>query len=159
MKGTIIITGVLVVGLISAAHAADHTALYKWVDEKDVTHYSERVPYGVKAELIAIRREGASARVVTAPSSQRQSALSQAAQVRKGQEDEAAEQAEKKRQQAANQAAENCRIARERLTRYTEAYRLYRPLPNGERDYLTSEQIDAERAGAIESVNKWCGKS
>jgi hypothetical protein len=50
-------------------------------------------------------------------------------------------------------------VAKDRLSRYSEAHRLYRPGPDGEREYLTSEEIDAERAEAISSVGKWCDNS
>jgi hypothetical protein len=85
--------------------------------------------------------------------------LGEASQIRKRQEAGEEAMAADERKEVVAQRAENCRVARDRLSRYSEAHRLYRPGPDGEREYLTSEEIDAERAEAISSVGKWCDNS
>ena len=44
--------------------------------------------------------------------------------------------------------AKRCADARQRQQAYLDAFRLYEEMPNGERRYLTSEEIDAARANA-----------
>lgn len=67
-----------------------------------------------------------------------------------------AEDAERAARKAEQQAA-NCDLARARLKRYSEARRLYREDDSGERSYLTSDEIDAERVSAARAVEDWCG--
>jgi hypothetical protein len=50
----------------------------------------------------------------------------------------------------------NCAAARERNDRYQMSRRLYRSLPDGEREYLTDEELDSARAGAQADVEQWC---
>lgn len=52
--------------------------------------------------------------------------------------------------------AENCDKAKTRLLSYNTARRLYRPLENGEREYLTDDDLDSERMEAQELVDEWC---
>ena len=52
--------------------------------------------------------------------------------------------------------AQNCTVARQRLQTYTVSRRLYRELPNGEREYLSDDQIDEARARAAADVETWC---
>ena len=53
--------------------------------------------------------------------------------------------------------AKNCATARERKTRYDEAHRLYKPGPNGDREYLNATEVDEARAKAAADVATWCG--
>ena len=52
--------------------------------------------------------------------------------------------------------AKRCADARQRQQAYLDAFRLYEELPNGERRYLTSEEIDAARANAKQVVDRAC---
>lgn len=50
----------------------------------------------------------------------------------------------------------NCELSRERAERYRISHRLYRTLPNGEREYLSDAEIDDARAKAEADVANWC---
>jgi hypothetical protein len=63
-----------------------------------------------------------------------------------------AEQARREQQRAAN-----CDVAKQRFKKYSEARRLYRDLGEGEREYLSSDEIDSERVSAARAVDEWCG--
>jgi hypothetical protein len=52
--------------------------------------------------------------------------------------------------------AKNCQTARERQDKYAVAHRLFRELPNGEREYLRDTEIDEAKAKAAEDVKTWC---
>jgi Domain of unknown function (DUF4124) len=56
----------------------------------------------------------------------------------------------------AEEKARNCSIATERLERYQVSHRLYRSLPDGEREYLSDEEIDQARSKAAAEAEKWC---
>jgi hypothetical protein len=52
--------------------------------------------------------------------------------------------------------ARNCDYARQMLESYTTSHRLYRQGADGEREYLSAEEIDAARARAQSNVAAWC---
>ena len=56
----------------------------------------------------------------------------------------------------AEQRARNCEIATERMERYSVSQRLYRTLPDGEREYLNDAETDDARARAAAEVEQWC---
>jgi hypothetical protein len=52
--------------------------------------------------------------------------------------------------------ARNCEYARQMLESYATSHRLYRQGADGEREYLSAEEIDAARARAQSNVAAWC---
>jgi hypothetical protein len=64
--------------------------------------------------------------------------------------------ATKAKQLTAEDKAKRCTDARQRYQTYTESYRLYEQGPDGQRRYLTSEEIDAARAGAKQVMDQFC---
>jgi len=65
-------------------------------------------------------------------------------------------------QQVAQSTAEDkvkrCTDARQRYQTLMDNWRVYEEGPNGERTYLTSEQIDAARANAKQAMNEFCAE-
>ncbi|HSG65280.1 MAG TPA: DUF4124 domain-containing protein [Gammaproteobacteria bacterium] len=59
-------------------------------------------------------------------------------------------------EELAAQRTANCQTARERNERYQMSRRLFRALPDGEREYLSDAEIDAAKAAAAADVEKWC---
>jgi hypothetical protein len=57
--------------------------------------------------------------------------------------------------ETAAERVRNCAVAQERAERYRVSQRLYRTLPNGEREYLSDAELDEARAAA--DVANWCG--
>ena len=51
-----------------------------------------------------------------------------------------------------------CAAAKDRMAKYGSAQRLYKPGPDGERIYLTDEELDVERANASRAVDQSCSK-
>lgn len=68
----------------------------------------------------------------------------------------AAADASKEKQLTAEDKAKRCTDARQRYQSYTESHRLYEQTPDGQRRYLTSEEIDAARAGAKQVMDQFC---
>lgn len=82
--------------------------------------------------------------------------LQKAAAIRESQDEQLAnEEAEAEAATAAENAA-NCVAAKARAEKYNSNRKLYKPLPNGEREYLTDAEIDAVRAEAANTVAEWC---
>ena len=49
-----------------------------------------------------------------------------------------------------------CNDAQARVFSYEHSHRLYRELPNGEREYFTDEEITQARDDANQAVEKFC---
>lgn len=53
--------------------------------------------------------------------------------------------------------AANCKLAKQRLTKYSESHRMYRDTGDGGREYLSDDELDSARTKAVRSVEEWCG--
>jgi hypothetical protein len=142
------------------AVAADEGTVYLWVDKDGTPHYQDRPPEGSgtdNAQELSLRYKMTDSQAVAAES-KRKSELATAADLRERQqaEDKSTEQAE--REQVASEREKGCQEAREKLTKYETAHRLYKPGPDGQRTYLTDEEIDAARVAARQTVEEWCGE-
>jgi hypothetical protein len=69
----------------------------------------------------------------------------------------AAAEAAKARALNAEDRARRCTEARQRYDAVMNSFRLYEEGPNGERRYLTSEEIDTARAEARRMTDEYCG--
>jgi hypothetical protein len=138
--------------MICAVAQAD---VYRWLDANGVVHYTDTPPEGVESVLVPVdsratdRQAVASQRKATIGREQAQMLINQEART-EAEEDQAA-QAE---YEAAMEKA--CADAQARLFSYEHSHRLYRELPNGEREYYTDEEITQAREDADKAVEKFC---
>ena len=155
MRASVALAAVLGLATLAASATAEEVDVYRWVDNDGIQHFTDRPPSGAPAELTGIRSQRTDPGAVQARVDRESESYTEAQKRRADQADErdeaAAERAETRQQRAAN-----CEKARERLETYSTARRLYRPMADGERDYLTSEEMDAARAGAQQEVDDWC---
>ena len=151
--------GLIVAALLMSA-VAQAQSVYRVVDKDGNVSYTDRPPATVTDDK-AVDRMKVQIRL-TDPAliaASREETLKQAkadgtaADIRERQEAE--DKAEANR--AEEQRAANCELAKQRMKSYSEARRLFRELDNGEREYLTNEEIDSTRAEAARSVDEWCG--
>ena len=152
MRAAVLLTGLVALGLMWDASAQ---TIYKWVDDNGVTHFAARPPQGVAAEPTSIRLRRANRQALQARidnTADRNAAYA----TRKRLEKEAAAEDEAQSAEMKKVRAENCEKAKTRLLTYNTARRLYRPLENGEREYLTDEELDSERIAAQKLVDEWC---
>ena len=158
MKRLVAASGLLVLGVAGAFAAvavAQESSVYTWVDAQGVPHYSDQPPADVSATELPIRFRRTDRGLIQA-NSQAKAELEAASAIREGQAADADAAAEADRQKLLAERASNCKQSRERVAKYSSAMRLYRPGPNGERVYLTDEELDAERADANRAVDQWC---
>lgn len=142
----------LCLALLSCSSLA--AGVYRWVDEEGLVHYSD-VPEGAEVEVLEVESKPTDPnRIAAELEREREQSQQRAIQEREAEED-ASEQA-KLAKQVSDERAENCRIAQERMERYSNARRLYRPLPGGGREYLTDDELSDARNQAIIDVNQWC---
>jgi Domain of unknown function (DUF4124) len=125
--------------------------VYKWVDAKGTVQYGDDPPDGVRAEVVellgthAAHAAPARADSSSAPKSARQSAENSD---KKTVDDDVAQVREKQ-----------CAEAQERYKKMIEGRRLFKAGADGERQYLTSEEIDSERMNAKRDVDATCNST
>jgi hypothetical protein len=143
MKRVLLFTALIIWSAVASA------VVYKWSDAEGKVHYGDRPPDGVKAEIVEGLGTHVYAQAASAPAPAR--ATAQPAAAAKDKPLDAAAQ------DAATAAREQqCASAQARLKQLNEGRHLFKAGPNGERDYLTSDQIDAERADAKKEVDTVC---
>lgn len=129
--------------------------VYKWVDAQGRTLYGDRPPDGVKAEVVQLLVERPSS---PAPQQDRSGARSNAPPSSSSAPvDPAVRKAVDQDVSAAR--AKQCTDARERYAKLIEGRHIYREGKDGERQYLTSEEIDSARLSAKADVDAACGGS
>jgi hypothetical protein len=140
------------------AGAADEGTVYLWVDEDGTPHYQDRPPEGSEAAQELNLRYRLTDAPTVAAAAKRNAETDEVTRLREQQqaEDEAGNEAD--RQDVLSEREQGCVKARERLEKYETAHRLYKPGPDGKRNYLTDEEIDAARLEARQAVDEWCGE-
>ena len=137
---------------------AQNSQVYKWVDNDSVTHYDVRPPDWSIAEDTGVRIRHTDRQAVESRLKHKAEQAETIDTRKRHRADEAGAE-EQDRQKIASQRATNCDQARGRVAAYNTAHRLYRPMPNGEREYLSDDELDAERIRAKQSVDEWCTNS
>jgi hypothetical protein len=139
--------------LLVAASAA-HADVYKYTDEKGNIQYTDR-PLTLPAQRLSI----ASQRTDTVEMQDRTADDTKAMADR----EKTRQQAEKKQAEQTKAAATNaedkaeaCSKARQDYAKRTNALRLYEEQPNGERRYLTDQELDSARASAKQVMETLC---
>lgn len=145
----------IALALALAVTGAAAQAMYKWVDEKGVTHFSESPPPdGRKASKIEprITRPPAPAAV---PRDEPEAWKAKDTEFRRRQIQRArAEEAEGRERE---KRAERCAKARQRLAFFEEPGAIYDRDESGQRVYLNDAQREAAIALRREAVREHCG--
>ena len=135
--------------------------VYKWIDAQGKLQYGDRPPDGVHAEIVeglgthGTRSE--QARPPAAPVSATSSPPARTAPQTKGTGDDGIKKAVD--DEVAQVKEKQCADAQARYKTLIEGRKLYKAGADGERQYLTSEQIDAERLNAKRDIDTICNSS
>jgi hypothetical protein len=148
---------ILAFALVATPALAQQATVYKWTDEQGVTHYSDQPPVNAASEALPIRYRRTDKGAVQARLKNEETRQG-AEDLREAQEDAEEETAATQRDKDLAERAATCKQARERVTNYNQAQKLYKPGPNGDRVYLTDEELDAERADAQRVMEEWCSE-
>ncbi len=134
--------------------------VYKWLDGQGKLQYGDRPPDGVHAEIVELLGTHA-ASTRTAPSAPAAPTPVQAAYKGAGLKAANGEAEEKKavEQDVAQTRDKQCTEAQDRYKKLIEGRRLYKPGPNGERQFMTSEEIDTERLNAKRDIDTICNST
>jgi hypothetical protein len=126
--------------------------VYKWVDAQGKLQYGDRPPDGVHAEVVELLGTHV-ARAAQARSEQAQSSRT-TVRDQPAQDDPGAKKAVDT--DVEQTRAKQCADAQDHYKKMIEGRRLYKTGAAGEREYLTSDEIDAERINAKREVDAIC---
>jgi len=145
---------VLLFAVLIAWSGMASAVVYKWVDAQGKTMYGDRPPDGVHAEVVELLgthaptyRSAETSRPAPAPS-QGATAPQKAAA--------SGDDATKKNADTAAEQVKLCADAQDRYKKLTEGRHLFKEGANGERQYMTAQEIDTERADAKREVDAVC---
>ena len=149
---------VLLCAVLLAWSGLASAVVYKWVDAQGKLQYGDRPPDGVRAVIVeglgyrGTRSEQARPPVVSASATSSQPARGTPPTknagddgIKKAVDDDVAQVKEKQ-----------CADAQARYKNLIEGRKLYKAGADGERQYLTSDEIDAERVNARRDVDAIC---
>jgi hypothetical protein len=126
--------------------------VYRWVDAQGKVLYGDRPPDGVHAEVVELL--GTHVARTTSP---KESTPSRSGAKNEGQDDASTKKAvDSDVQQVKDQ---QCAAAQEQYKKLIEGRRIYKTGPDGERQYLTSEEIDTQRADAKREIDATCNSA
>jgi len=127
--------------------------LYKWVDEKGVTHYTQEPPPDGKATKIEPKVDAPAAKPESSESWREREVEFRRRRLEKERNDEkaqaGAEQAEKQRRA-------RCLQAQEELHIMEPGHPVYRVNEKGERVYLEDAEREAAAKRWRDQADKWC---
>lgn len=124
--------------------------LYRWVDERGQTHFSDR-PADSQPHEIGVRPSAAASQQPHQRMDKTRRLLN-AFQVERQQQRE--QQAKQKQQ--AEERRRNCLQARDNLRQYSESGSIYRLDDNGNRVYLSEQERAALVARHRQAAAEWC---
>lgn len=140
--------------LTAVTSLANADSVYRAVDSDGHPIYSDRPLEGYQETFeLDIRHSSAEAiRKQQAANAEAQ----KIAGIRESQDQQIADEVANNDAAIAAQNAANCAAAKQRAEKYNTSRKLYKPLPNGEREYLSDAELDAARAEAANTVAEWC---
>ena len=131
-----------------------HADVYKYKDDKGNVLYTDK-PATLPAERLNVQSQKTD---VVAMQARQEADMKRLQEQDKARQQAANQQSDQQQaaQLSAKDKAEKCTQARERYDKYMNSQKLYQQDANGERRYLTSEELDAARASAKASMDVLC---
>jgi hypothetical protein len=143
--------------MLAAAAFAAGTAgadVYKYTDEKGNVLYTDK-PATLPAERMNVQSRKTDTVAVQARQDADQQRMQGADKARQAASSQQADQQEAE-QLTAKDKAERCTKARQRYESYMTSQRLYEQQENGQRRYLTDQELDAARNSAKTTMDVMC---
>jgi len=134
--------------------------VYKWVDSGGQVHYSDLPPTEQGAKLLGVYERDmvldANGQPLDDTSANEPADTTPPAESTPPADTADAVTRQQVREDVAKARAEQCKQAQQRYQTYIQSQRLYRTLPNGERQYLSDEELTKARIEAKQEVDKLC---
>ena len=127
--------------------------VYKWIDAQGKLQYGDRPPDGVHAEVVEL--------LIPHSASTTRSASTSAPAAKNTPLPPAKDAEDKKAvdQDVAQTRDKQCTEAQDRYKKLIEGRRLYKTGPDGERQFMNSEEIDTERLNAKRDIDTICNST
>jgi Domain of unknown function (DUF4124) len=149
---------VLLCAVLIAWSGVASAVVYKWVDAQGKLQYGDRPPDGVHAEVVEMPGSHVGHSSPASPVQPRPSApASNLAAKTPAAADDSAKKAVD--DDVAQTRDKQCADAQDRYKKLIEGRKLYKAGADGERQYLSSEEIDSERVNAKRDVDSICNSS
>ena len=142
----------LMIAGLSTVAVAD--TVYKWLDTSGQVHYTDRPPEVPGARVLGIFERNVLQEVDQGAQSASQASGAAASSF--DEEPASRDVVSSVEADMAKVRAGQCKQAQERYKTYIESRRLFRQLPNGEREYLTDEELTQARIEAKQAVEEYC---
>jgi len=135
--------------------------VYKWTDAQGKLQYGDRPPDGVHAEVVQLLGTHASSSSTARNASTAPAQTPPAARVAANPTPTAKDAQDKQAvdQDVANTRDKQCSEAQDRYKKLIEGRRLYKTGPAGERQFMSSEEIDTERLNAKRDIDATCNSA
>lgn len=146
---------VLLAAIVAAAGTAAAGEIYVTRDAKGNPVYTD-TPQSIPAEKLKVRSSSTDPAEVQARYAEQMKRYA-ADDQGKAQPAAAAAESSKAVALSAEDRAKRCTEARQRYDSVMQSHRLFEQLPDGERRYLDSAEIDAVRADAKKVMDEFCG--
>jgi len=145
----------LMAALLVVSSAANASDVYKEKDSKGNTVYTDR-PEALPAERLNVKTQQTDAVEARRRYDTEMKGYATADQASASAAQQAADK-QKVAEMTAEDQAKRCKDARDRYQSYMNARRLYEPgTTEGERRYLSSEEVEAQRADAKKAMDEFC---
>jgi hypothetical protein len=131
--------------------------VYKWVDAQGKVQYGDRPPDGVHSEVVEMLGTHAASTRTAPPGAAQSSPTARVAAANPTPKD--VEDRKAVDQDVAQTRDKQCTDAQERYKKLIEGRRLYKPGPDGERQFMTSQEIDTERLNAKRDIDNICNSA
>jgi len=129
--------------------------VYKWTDGQGKVQYGDHPPDGVHAVVVELLGNHAP-RTAPAPTPARPATAQQPAPAAKGQQTSDDDVKKAVDGDVAKTRDQQCADAQDRYKKLIEGRKLFKTGTNGEREYLSAEEIDSERLNAKREVDSVC---
>jgi Domain of unknown function (DUF4124) len=136
--------------------------VYKWIDAQGKLQYGDRPPDGVHAQIVeGLGNRGARTEQARPPVAPASATASQPAKSAPQTQASLQEDSTKKAvdDDVAQVKEKQCADAQARYKNLIESRKLYKAGADGERQYLTSDEIDAERLNAKHDIDTICNSA
>jgi hypothetical protein len=147
---------VLLCAVLIAWSGMASAVVYKWIDAQGKLQYGDRPPDGVHAEVVELLGNHAARSVPSRPASP-SNPPSQTAKSAPPADDAGAKKSVDA--DVAKTREKQCADAQDHYKKLIEGRKLYKTGADGERQYLTSEEIDSERINAKRELDAVCNSS
>ncbi len=143
--------------LLAALSTSLAQTTYRWDDADGQTHYSDQAPPTGALNVKVLSDSGPGSDDSDDSNGGTPSYLEQEAAFQERQAEQAEQQAAAEQERSAAAARKkNCELARSNYNTFSAGGRITRLNADGEREYLSDEQIAQETKEARKSMEKWC---